>query len=294
MGQERSKQSPVRKKVSDPPPAVATTKQPDIPLTAGAEKAVQLSGSWTSADTTPSKSADGRVMYAYGSGLPVVVCAPLRVCIIELQAGEKIVGEPQIGDSVRWNITPAAYGDGANHTEMLVIKPTEIGLDTNLVVTTDRRSYYMRLVSKQSDYIARTAFTYPADDSAKWRMHIEQQQREDQQQLQQRNERQLLPAMVTADKLNFNYDVSGSVKIRPRRVFDDGSKTYIAMPPDIANKQLPILLVVGADGKDEETNYRVKEQTYIVDRLFDRAKLVLGNGKKAEKVEIARSAKEKG
>jgi type IV secretory pathway VirB9-like protein len=36
------------------------------------------------------------------------------------------------------------------------------------------------------------------------------------------------------------------------------------------------------------TNYRVKEQTYIVDRLFDRANLVLGSGKKTQKVEITR------
>jgi type IV secretory pathway VirB9-like protein len=36
------------------------------------------------------------------------------------------------------------------------------------------------------------------------------------------------------------------------------------------------------------TNYRVRDQTYIVDRLFDRANLVLGAGKKAQKVEISR------
>ena len=47
-------------------------------------------------------------------------------------------------------------------------------------------------------------------------------------------------------------------------------------------------VVLGSDGKGEITNYRVREQTYIVDRLFDRAQLVLGNGKKAQKVEISR------
>jgi type IV secretory pathway VirB9-like protein len=33
-------------------------------------------------------------------------------------------------------------------------------------------------------------------------------------------------------------------------------------------------------------NYRVKDQMYIVDRLFEHAQLVLGSGKKAKKVEI--------
>ena len=41
----------------------------------------------------------------------------------------------------------------------------------------------------------------------------------------------------------------------------------------------------------EMTNYRVKDQTYIMDRLFDRANLVLGSGKKAQKVEITRGTK---
>jgi hypothetical protein len=52
-----------------------------------------------------------------------------------------------------------------------------------------------------------------------------------------------------------------------------------------------LLLVIGTDGKGTMTNYRVQQQTYIVDRLFDRARLVLGNGKKAQKVEISRAGK---
>ena len=55
-----------------------------------------------------------------------------------------------------------------------------------------------------------------------------------------------------------------------------------------ANEISPALLVLGADGKGTMTNYRVHNQTYIVDRLFDRARLMLGSGKKAPKVEISR------
>jgi type IV secretion system protein TrbG len=60
------------------------------------------------------------------------------------------------------------------------------------------------------------------------------------------------------------------------------------MPQEIQNREAPVLLIVGADGKGEMSNYRVRQQTYIVDRLFDRAELVLGAGKKAQKVEISR------
>jgi hypothetical protein len=40
---------------------------------------------------------------------------------------------------------------------------------------------------------------------------------------------------------------------------------------------------LGPSGKGEMTNYRVKDQMYIVDRLFDRGQLVLGSGKKARR-----------
>ena len=101
--------------------------------------------------------------------------------------------------------------------------------------------------------------------------------------------------MITADKLNFGYRVTGGTEeVRPVRVFDDGAKTYIQMRPEIQNREAPVLLVVGSDGKGEMTNYRVQQQTYIVDRLFERARLVLGAGKKAQKVEITREQHSKG
>jgi type IV secretion system protein VirB9 len=97
---------------------------------------------------------------------------------------------------------------------------------------------------------------------------------------------------MAAEKLNFDYRVTGgNDHLRPRHVFDDGAKTYIQMPAAIQHREAPVLLVIGNDGKGEMTNYRVKDQTYIVDRLFDRANLVLGSGKKAQKVEIVREPK---
>jgi type IV secretory pathway VirB9-like protein len=46
------------------------------------------------------------------------------------------------------------------------------------------------------------------------------------------------------------------------------------------NREAPVLLILGNDGKGAMSNYRVRQQKYIVDRLFDRARLVLGSGKK--------------
>ena len=229
------------------------------------------------------------MLFAFGAGLPTVVCAPLRVCLIELQPGEKLVGEPQIGDSVRWNVAPATYGKGDESTAVLVLKPQMPGLDTNLLITTDRRAYYVRLVSKADDYVSRVAFVYNDDDGGKkWKDHFAEQKREEL--AAARDSGQTQPGLlVSVEHLHFDYQIKGGDEnIRPQRVFDDGSKTYIQMSANIANREAPVLMVVGADGKGEVVNYRMKDQMYIVDRLFEHAQLVLGSGKKAQKVEISR------
>jgi type IV secretion system protein TrbG len=261
----------------------------DVQLTKTAQEAVQMSEKWMSEHNQPAVGHDGRGLYSYGAGLPTVVCAPLRVCMIELQSGEKLVGEPHIGDSVRWNLSPAMYGNGANSTSVIVLKPQGPGLDTNLLITTDRRAYYLRLLSKPEDYVARVAFAYPDDESneRKWQQHLAEQK---EQQMKSTRIADMPPNAI--ESMFFNYRLKGGDEsIRPVRVFDDGKKTYIQISEAAKNREAPVLVVIGSDGKQEMVNYRVKDDMYIVDRLFDRAELVLGSGKKARKVEIERERK---
>jgi P-type conjugative transfer protein TrbG len=260
----------------------------DVQLTVTAQEAVQMSEKWMDEHNQPAVGRDGRVLYSYGAGLPTVVCAPLRVCMIELQSGEKLVGEPHIGDSVRWNLSPAMYGTGASATPVIVLKPQGPGLDTNLLITTDRRAYYLRLLSKPDDYVARVGFAYPDDDDneRKWQQQLAEQK---DQQARSAHIAELAPNAV--ESMLFNYRLKGDDSILPVRVFDDGRKTYIQISQTAKNREAPVLVVIGPDGKQEMVNYRVKDDMYIVDRLFDKAELILGSGKKARKVEIAREPK---
>src|SRR5207253_2077998 len=81
----------------------------DVPLTPTAQAAVKVGDQWLNETNTPAPGPDGRIVYSYGAGLPIIVCSPLRICIIELEPGERLVGAPQVGDSVRWRISPASY-----------------------------------------------------------------------------------------------------------------------------------------------------------------------------------------
>ncbi len=260
----------------------------DVALNATGTEAILLSREWAESRNVPVSGKDGRVVYPYGGGLPVVVCAPLHVCILELEPGEKIAGEPHIGDSIRWEISPSVSGSGPDATPLIIIKPRIAGLDTTMVVPTDRRAYYVRLESKPNEYIARVAFSYPEDSTQKWQQYLVKQ-REAEQQEKAADRVAELPN-TALDNMFWSYEIKGGdASTRPIHVMDDGAKTYIQMPIETIHRELPVLVVKGANGS-EMVNYRVKDNMYIVDRLFDRAALLLGSGKHQVKVELIRQA----
>src|SRR5689334_11918842 len=57
----------------------------------------------------PIVNADKSVRFVFGASLPIIICAPLQVCDVELQPGEEI-RSVQVGDSVRWSVEPAVTG----------------------------------------------------------------------------------------------------------------------------------------------------------------------------------------
>ena len=261
----------------------------DVALNATGAEAVLLSREWSESRNVPLPGKDGRVVYPYGGGLPIVVCAPLHVCILELEPGEKIAGEPHIGDSIRWEISPSGSGSGPDATPLIIIKPRIAGLDTTMVVPTDRRAYYVRLESKPNEYIARVAFSYPEDSQQKWQEYLVKQ-REAEQQRKAAAERVADLPNGALENMYWNYEIKGGdASTRPVHVMDDGSKTYIQMPVETIHRELPVLVVRGPSGS-EMVNYRVKDNMYIVDRLFDRAALLMGTGKHQVKVELIRQA----
>ena len=265
----------------------------DVALNATGAEAVLLSREWSESRNVPVPGKDGRVVYPYGGGLPIVVCAPLHVCILELEPGEKIAGEPHIGDSIRWEISPSASGSGPDATPLIIIKPRIAGLDTTMVVPTDRRAYYVRLESKPNEYVARVAFSYPEDSKQKWQEYLVKQ-REAEREEKAAAERVAELPNTAIENMYWNYEIKGGdISTRPVHVMDDGAKTYIQMPVETIHRELPVLVVQGPNGS-EMVNYRVKDNMYIVDRLFDRAALLLGSGKHQTKVELIRKGEVSG
>src|SRR6202050_77413 len=276
-------------------------KPPHAELNNAAVSAAAVAHQWETGVGTPTPGSDGRVLYVFGQGMPVMVCAPLRVCAVELQPGEHLQSQPQIGDSRRWEITPVMSGSGLDQTPLLVVKPIEPGLETDLIIPTDQRTYVFRLVSDPTRFVSRLAFQYPADDRAKWATFQAQQdaatrdaeavaeQRRAQEDQAKDKQAGVLPMAENAlDNLYFDYKLSGDPAYRPERVLDDGQHTYLIFPRNGRFREMPTLLML-VNGKTELVNFRVDGTRYIVDRLFDKAILVVGVGKKQTRVTITRA-----
>lgn len=120
------------------------------------QRATGLSGQWREGQGTVTRGPDGKVVFLFGQVQPSVVCSPLHVCDIELEPGE-IVRDVLLGDTVRWKVEPATSGAPGGQAVHLIVKPSEAGLVTSMVVTTSRRTYHIQLKSHATQYMARVS-----------------------------------------------------------------------------------------------------------------------------------------
>lgn len=227
----------------------------------------------------PTRAAYSNAEQVYGfedGSLYQVYAAPGRVTDIELQDGEQLsaTGPVAAGDTTRWVIGDTVSGAGASRRVHILIKPTRANLQTNLVINTDRRTYHLELRATPATYMASVAWTYPDDVRLAQAMDPS---------------RFAIPA-VAVEQLNFGYRISGDkARWRPVRVFDDGRQTVIEFPQTITQTDMPPLFVEGSDGRATDlVNYRVSGQRMVVDRLFDKAELRLGDKRGAQRVRIER------
>ena len=211
-----------------------------------------------------------------------VYAAMGRVTVIALQPGEELV-TVAAGDTVRWIVGDTSSGSGDVLRVNVMVKPIRSGLKTNLVITTNRRTYLLELTSTEKTWMASVSWEYPKD-----RMLALQRQ------TQAASAAAPVDAGLSLEKIRFRYAVSGSnPPWKPLRAFDDGEKVYIQFPPGIAQGELPPLFVIGAQGDGQLVNYRFRSPYYIVDRLFGAAELRLG-GEKGDVVRIERTDGVKG
>jgi P-type conjugative transfer protein TrbG len=262
-----------------PPAPLPAKRRPKRPLPG--ERTVRSANAASRSFPTPDAYINATLYYDYEAGrLYEVETSPHFLTAIMLRPGEKLVAKAA-GDTVRWVLGETAEGSGPNTQVVVLLKPIRGGLRTNVVLTTDQRTYLIEASSRDGGaYTSAVSWNYPQEQMQA--LAAAQAQARAADLAAKAADAQLVVATPASpiDQLHFGYDIrpihGKPPRWQPIRVFDDGIKTYIQFPINMGATDAPPLFLVGPGDKAELVNYRYLNGYYVVDRLVDVAELRIG------------------
>lgn len=215
----------------------------------------------------PAHADDRLVRHAYNENEVVRIEGKAGVqATIAFGDGESIENVA-VGNSQTWQITPNKRAD------LLFVKPLEATARTNMTVVTNRHTYFFDLVaSSKTRPLYMLRFTYkdepraaPVPGAATAGLSA------DEQALASGD-----PGAVPADpaSLNFAWKRTGSEKLLPARVYDDGNATYLVWPE---KAEVPAILIQNEKGEEGPVNYAVRDATIVISDVP--SKIILRSGK---------------
>jgi len=260
---------------------VPVDSQTQKPLTK--EQVVQKS--MQDAMVTPQNFIGGTQFYDYNEYKQYpVVCRVLSLTVIQLENGEVPIGIPYLSDTLRWELTGDVWrtADGLS-VQLIMIKPLETGLTTNMILVTNQRIYQFVLTSTRDSYMPMVKFRYPLANNRF--ITAESMQREAEQ--QGRTDEGYF--------LSYNYKIVSGWALtglfkpewKPVEAWDDGHKTYLRLPRGVLQKEYPTVF----EKSNYIVNYRVNENIMILDKLITKITLRL-NGKRVKIIKNKGEAKD--
>ena len=259
----------------------------------------------------PAAMVNATLHYAYEPGkLYTIHTAPSFLTAVVLRPGERLISKAA-GDTVRWEVGETTQGSAQ---VVILIKPLDAGLRTNMILTTDQRVYVLDLVSGEmgDDHSTLVDWRYPAEEMRE--LTLTRAAATVQALAAQGAALPASPlisppgapapagpgrmtgppggvrstqagaaaeaAQISPAALNFVYKVVAKGHTptwTPEHVFDDGHKVFVKFPSNVSTMEIPPLFVIGPRGEAELVNYRFDKGYYVVDRLFQVAELRLGS-----------------
>ena len=212
------------------------------------------------------------------AGRPVLVCSPLHTCIIELPDGVRPVTTVGVSKS-EWNVQQALVGKQPE----IFLSPKFQGLHQNIVVAaTDQGrpiNYEIRLVSDAVRYIPALKIEDSGGEVRSWKTDLQSADNAPTDQSAADHKGNVLPLPnIRLNHINLRWSIhcggggwfssSDCKPIRPLRVYDDGTHTFIDMPQGLASHGgFPVLQARNASGHLIGVDTQIRGNTYVVDSV---------------------------
>jgi type IV secretory pathway VirB9-like protein len=200
-----------------------------------------------------------------------------------------------LGDWHHWTVTPRLIGTGERAQAFLIVKPEFSGQETTLTVPTDKRIYYIRLLSEAHDYLPQVAFRYPEQEQQRKMQSFaaaQKAQHENSKETDEAKHLKTLDTMRSAKSTAYDVALNKAAKkrglyLRPAKVYDDGVHTIIQLSEAARYRDLPVLRLTSYTGPDTPNwHFSDKDLTYTIDSLTDRVELLSGTGRHQLRVTI--------
>lgn len=203
-----------------------------------------------------------------------VYTQPLRLTVLQLQAGEAIDGDPILGDTSRWQIGYNVVNTKGVDEQHVYIKPTSAGLTTNMIINTNKRIYHILLMSYSDIYMAAVKWNYYQAALPQKRIKQEVPKKEEKVKIGA-IEYDIDKSLISMDYLVKYPTGKNKPSWLPTLVIDDAMKTYIYLPEDVAFQEMPGVY----QDNGELLNSRIESNVIIIDRLIKKIELRLGESR---------------
>jgi Type IV secretory pathway, VirB9 components len=188
-----------------------------------------------------------------------VYCQVLRTTDIYLEPGEVVIDSPFVSDSERWIIGAGVNEQNGTVVQHIYIKPKQSGLDASLIINTSARVYHCVLRSYNTVYMPIVKWKYRNEGFPQKyaKDHITEEITTEMEKVD--------PRFLTFD-YKIVYNIFRKPRWIPKRVYDDGKKTYIEFDEQTLQMEQPGIF----EKKSDVVNYRIKGSLVVIDKLIEK------------------------
>lgn len=220
-------------------------------------------------------------VYDYVDGIIYTVyCSPGHATDLRLEEGEEVITSPVLGDASRWDLATGQSVQNGKTINHIFIRANASDVSTTLILATNKRTYYLKLISFETIYMFALQFRYPSSSlsfsSSSSTLGLP--------------DNTLSSSSVPENGLNFDFLIEKRQKDypswKPTSVYSDNKRTYLQLSPYFKDSiQAPsIYFIKNYENENDMSvvNYSVKDTLYIVDFTLTRGEalmLISGNDK---------------